>query len=97
MSQQPLQRKVRATNNKEAANVDIRGELITRGILAVLAATIIACGSASAGSASHERGGGGSAYITADAEHGVGLQTGGDPGGGIGAPGDALGGPQLQP
>jgi hypothetical protein len=88
---------VSSEHTKEAANVDINCKGITSGILAVVAATIIACGSASAGSASHARGDGGSAYITADDQQGVGLHNGGGPNGGIGAPGDAISGPQLQP
>lgn len=80
--------------------MDIKRRRITGGILAVLAATVVGCGSANAGSASREsRGsGGGSVYIMADDQHGVGPQNSSRAGGGAaGSLGDALGGPQLQP
>jgi len=55
--------------------VDRKCKRITGGILAVLTATVVACGSiqGSAGSGDAHRGGGGANYLTADDSHGVGL------------------------
>ena len=59
----------------EATDVNKRRGRITGSILAVLAATVVACGSiqGSAGKADPQRQGGGANYLTADDSYGVGL------------------------
>jgi hypothetical protein len=58
----------------EAPNMKSRGDRITSGILAVLAATVVACGSsqAASGQADPARDGGAN-YLTADGSYGIGL------------------------
>jgi hypothetical protein len=53
-----------------------KGNGITSGILALLAATVLACGTIQGGSgkSATETGGGSDKYITADENYGVGLQ-----------------------
>jgi hypothetical protein len=59
----------------EAPNMKSKSGRITSGILAVLAATVVACGSsqAASGQADPARGGGAN-YLAADGSYGVGLQ-----------------------
>jgi hypothetical protein len=73
---------------KEARNVDSKRKRITSGILAVLAATVVACGSVGAGSEgrpAEEHPSDGN-YITADDYYGVGPQIRSTRGGDDGAP-----------
>jgi hypothetical protein len=53
-----------------------RSRRITGSILAVLAATVVACGAiqGSAGTTDPQHGGGGAQYLTADDSYGVGLR-----------------------
>jgi hypothetical protein len=59
----------------EAPGVDSKRKRITGGILAVLTATIVACGSiqGSAGSGDAQRVGGGANYLSEDGNYGIGL------------------------
>lgn len=79
--------------------MDSKRSRITSGILAVLAATVVACGSVSAGSGGQKLGGAnGDIYITADDHYGINPRNASSSGGGAAsAPGDAIDGPQLQP
>jgi hypothetical protein len=79
--------------------VDIKCKRITSGILALLAATVVACGSASAGSAGHRVGapGGGENYLAANDSYGQSLMGASKVSGGPSvAPSEAVDGPQFQ-
>jgi hypothetical protein len=79
--------------------MDIKRRRITGGILAVLTATVVSCGSVNAGSAGHlvDTRGGGDSYLTANDTYGQGLRGANNGGGPSVAPADALDGPQFQP
>ena len=69
---------------------------ITSGILAVLAASVIACGTVQGASGKAGSGSGsGDVFITSD-EQGTGVRTGSGYGGPAGVPADGVG-PSLQP
>jgi hypothetical protein len=62
----------------EAPNMKSTSDRITSGILAVLAATVVGCGSIQAASGQADPGrDGGANYLTADASYGVGLMPAG--------------------
>jgi hypothetical protein len=77
--------------------MDIKRARITSGILALLTATVVACGSiqGAAGKADLQRGGGAN-YLTADQTYGIGSGTADSAGGPGAAPSEASG-PSLQP
>lgn len=78
--------------------MDIKRRHITGGILAVLAATVFACGAVqgSSGKATSEVGGGDN-YLTADQNYGVNSRDTTQSGGSSGAPAADVIGPSLQP
>lgn len=79
--------------------MDIKRSTFTSGILAVLTAAVLACGTIQGASGKVSPGtGGGDNYLTANDTYGQGVQSANNSGSGPSvAPTDALNGPQLQP
>lgn len=77
--------------------MDSKRNRVTNGILALLMATVIACGTVQGASGKTGSGSsGGDVYITSD-EHGTGMRTSNNPGGPAVAPTTDGFGPSLQP
>jgi hypothetical protein len=97
MSPYAVREKVPPANEKEA-HVSIKRNAITNGILALLAATVVACGAlqGASGKAGLEPGPGDN-YLTADERHGIGLDGSSAFRGSAGGPTAEGSGPSLQP